>query len=223
MIFSPTDAAHTAQALVATGAVRLAGSTPFFYTSGWASPVYVDVHALLSDVQHRAAILERLVQSVAPLVRSRGIGAIVGTESSGIALAAWLADRLGLPMLTLRKRPIGWGMQAQLQGRLAESCKVLLVDDVTTDGRSKNAAAAALRQTGAEVADVLVLFDYAIYPQVPPLAPPLALHALASWEHLHAALKADGRLAEADRRTLADFSAAPIDWSVAHGGTGAPA
>ena len=54
-------------------------------------------------------------------------------------------------MAYLRKRPVGWGMQAQLQGRLPAGSRVLLVDDVTTDGRSKHAAAAALRRPGLRV------------------------------------------------------------------------
>ncbi|WP_197364816.1 orotate phosphoribosyltransferase, partial [Streptomyces clavuligerus] len=126
--------------------------------------VYVDAHALLCDVAWRTELMEAAARAVAPLVARQGIGAVVGSESSGIAFAAWLADRLGLPMLYLRKRPIGWGVQAQLQGRLPHRgdglpARVLLVDDVTTDGRSKMAAAQALRQVGVDVGDALVLFD----------------------------------------------------------------
>ncbi|OWQ93708.1 phosphoribosyltransferase [Roseateles aquatilis] len=221
MLLSPSGAPHIAQALVAADAVRLAGDTPFFYTSGWASPVYVDVHALLGDAKERTALMDGMAEAVAPLIGRRGIGAVVGTESSGIAIAAWLADRLRLPMLTLRKRPIGWGVQAQLQGRLPQGCKVLLVDDVNTDGRSKHAAAAALRQVGAAVEDALVLLDYAIYPKVAPVQPPLCLLALVGWEHLHVALQNSGKLTDAQCRTLKDFSESPTSWSVAHGGTGA--
>jgi orotate phosphoribosyltransferase len=220
MLLSQSGATHIARALVAADAFCLAGDTPFFYTSGWASPVYVDVHALLSDAKERTKLMDMMAEAIAPLVRRHGIAAIVGTESSGIAMAAWLADRLGLPMLTLRKRPIGWGMQAQLQGQLPAGCKALLVDDVSTDGRSKNAAAVALRQIGVAIDDVLVLFDYAIYPKVAPLQPPLALHALVDWEHLHAALLGFGQLTNAQYRTLADFNESPTSWSVAHGGTG---
>jgi len=224
MIFSSLDAAHTARALVATDAVRIAGDTPFFYTSGWASPVYVDVHALLCDVAWRTDLMDAAARAVAPLVAQRGISAVVGSESSGIAFAAWLADRLSLPMLYLRKRPIGWGVQAQLQGRLPqEGGNVLLVDDVTTDGRSKMAAATALRQAGTRVSDALVLFDYAIYPDTNERLAQhtLQLHALASWAHLHAALIESGRLTAQQQKTLADFTASPTQWSLAHGGTGA--
>lgn len=224
MIIPSLDAARTARALVATDAVRIAADTPFFYTSGWASPVYVDAHALLCDVAWRTELMDAAARAVAPLVAQRGIGAVVGSESSGIAFAAWLADRLALPMLYLRKRPIGWGVQAQLQGRLPQDgSHVLLVDDVTTDGRSKMAAATALRQTGTQVSDALVLFDYAIYPDTSERLAQhaLQLHALASWPHLHAALLDAGHLSAQQRQTLADFTASPTQWSLAHGGTGA--
>jgi orotate phosphoribosyltransferase len=223
MLLSDSDAPRVAQALVDLGAVRIASHQPFIYTSGWASPVYVDAQVLMSDVPLRRDIMDIAARSVRPVIAARGINAIVGTESSGIAFAAWLAERLELPMLYLRKRPIGWDITAQLEGRLPVDAKVLLVDDVTTDGRSKAGTVAALRRAGPVVEDVLVLLDYALYaPQAGTLAGhALSLHALATWNHLHAALLASGQLSADQQATLADFSASPVAWSIRHGGTGA--
>lgn len=223
MLVSPVDAARVARALVSLGAVRVADATPFFYTSGWASPVYVDARVLMSDVALRTEVMDIAARAVAPRVAASGINAVVGAESAGIAFAAWLAERLHLPLLYLRKRPIGWGITAQLEGRLPADARVLLVDDVTTDGRSKSGAAAALRQAGTVVDDALVLLDYAVYPAsaAHPDAAALRLHALATWPDLHAALLEEGRLAPAQAAVLADFAASPVQWSVAHGGIGA--
>ncbi len=223
MLLSDSDAPRVAQALVGLGAVRIAAHQPFIYTSGWASPVYVDAQVLMSDVALRGAIMDIAARCVKPVIAARGINAIVGTESSGIAFAAWLAERLELPMLYLRKRPVGWDITAQLEGRLPVDAKVLLVDDVTTDGRSKAGTVAALRRAGPVVEDVLVLLDYALYaPQDSTLVEHgLSLHALATWRHLHEALLASGQLSTAQKATLADFSAAPVAWSLRNGGTGA--
>lgn len=223
MLLSDSDAPRVAQALVGLGAVRIASHQPFIYTSGWASPVYVDAQVLMSDVALRSEIMDIAARSMLPVVTARGINAIVGTESSGIAFSAWLAERLALPMLYLRKRPVGWDITAQLEGRLPADAKVLLVDDVTTDGRSKAGTVAALRRAGPVVEDVLVLLDYALYTQqASTLAgPALSLHALATWSHLHEALLASGQLSAAQQATLADFSASPVAWSIRHGGTGA--
>ena len=223
MLLSDSDAPRVAQALVALGAVRIAAHQPFIYTSGWASPVYVDAQLLMSDVALRGAVMDIAARYVKPMLAARGINAIVGTESSGIALAAWLAERLELPMLYLRKRPVGWDITAQLEGRLPADAKVLLVDDVTTDGRSKAGTVAALRRAGPVVEDVLVLLDYALYAQeARTLAEhDLSLHALATWKHLHEALLASGQLSAAQQAMLADFTASPVAWSIRNGGTGA--
>jgi len=223
MLLSASDAPRIAQALVSLGAVRIAADQPFFYTSGWASPVYVDVHVLMSDVVLRGEIMDMAARAVASVIASGQINTLVGTESAGIAFAAWMAERLELPMLYLRKRPVGWGITAQLEGRLPANARVLLIDDVTTDGRSKAGAVTALRQAGPVVKDVLVLLDYALYVQeAQTLADHgLRLHALTDWRHVHGALLASGQLDAGQAAMLADFAASPVAWSIRHGGIGA--
>lgn len=215
--------ARIAEILVAVGAVRLTTGTPFIYTSGWASPVYVDTRLLMSHVAFRAEVMDLAAARMAGLVAERGINAIVGAESTGIAFAAWLAERLGLPMLYLRKRPMGWGNSARLEGRLPGTPRLLYMDDVTTDGRSKVAAVSALRETGATADDVLVLLDYALYPRDAALGVEggPSLHALTRWGALFAALKAGGDLSPDAARTLARFDADPVQWSLDNGGVGA--
>lgn len=221
--FSSPAAARVASILVGIGAVRITTGQPFVYTSGWASPVYVDTRLLMSDVGLRTEIMDLAAAAMAPVVASGAINAIVGAESSGIAFAAWIAERLALPLLYLRKRPMGWGQTARLEGRLPEAARLLYVDDVTTDGRSKLAAAKALRQGDAVVDDVLVILDYAIYPRTAGLAEAEAprIHALTHWPDLLGALRADGALSPEAERTLAAFDADPVRWSLEHGGVGA--
>ena len=218
-----SQSARIAEVLVGIGAVRITTAQPFIYTSGWASPVYIDTRLLMSDVALRREVMDIAAASLAPLVQRQGINALVGAESSGIALAAWLAERLELPMLYLRKRPLGWGNAARLEGALPANPVLLHVDDETTDARSKVAAAQALRGTGARIDDCLVAIDYAIYPQTREVLgqQSVLMHALAQWRHVHEALLASGNLKEEQVRTLAAFTAAPVQWSIEHGGVGA--
>lgn len=222
-LLPPASSARVAELLVALGAVRITAAQPFVYTSGWASPVYVDTRLLMSEVALRRELMDLAACALAPLVTRRGINAIVGAESSGIAIAAWLAERLALPLLYLRKRPLGWGNAASLEGRLPPDANLLHVDDVTTDARSKLAAVHALRAAGARCGDCLVLVDYAIYPhsagRLAAQAPDI--HAMSSWAMLHEALLASGRLGAAEIAALADFSDDPVRWSIEHGGVGA--
>lgn len=220
---SSSASARVADTLVRLGAVSIASAQPFVYTSGWASPVYIDTRLLMSDVAARRVVLDVATAALAEHVRSQGINAVVGAESSGIAIGAWLAERLDLPMLYLRKRPLGWGNAARLEGKLPTDARLLYVDDVTTDARSKVAATEALRATGAHMHDCLVIVDYAIYPGARALldAHALGLHSLTHWAELHAALATAGGLTTEQGRTLEAFSADPVRWSLEHGGVGA--
>jgi len=223
MLLSSSASARLARGLADLGAVHIAGDQPFFYTSGWASPVYVDARMLMSDVALRTEIMDLTADSLRPLVARQGINAVAGVENSGIAFAAWISERLALPLLYLRKRPIGWGVRARIEGRLPPDARVLLVDDVTTDGVSKIAAAGALRQTGTRVDDTLVMMEFDVYPQTATRFTDqgMALHAMTNWNDLHTALTATGKLSPDQERMLDAFAADPVAWSIEHGGVGA--
>ena len=216
-------AAETAQALLEMHAVLVYEGRPFIYTTGWASPVYIDCHGLMS----RPELRRKLMDYAAALLQSRlqgTIDVVAGAESTGIPFAAWIAERLSLPMVYVRKKPIGWGVNAQVEGELVSGARCLLVDDLTTDGMSKIGAARALRHVGAMVEHVFVLFNYDIYPQSRRAYAEngITLHALATWEDILCAPHALSYLTSARAREIKAFLADPIGWSIAHGGAGAP-
>jgi len=74
-----------------------------------------------------------------------------GRRDRGHPYAAWIADRLSLPMQYVRKKPKGFGRGAQIEGHIEEGARTLLVEDLTTDGRSKVNFCKALRDAGAVV------------------------------------------------------------------------
>jgi len=124
---------------------------PFVYTTGWASPVYFACHCLMSCPD-----LRQLMDHAAALLRERladRVDVVAGTETSGIPFAAWIADRRDLPMVDVRKKPIAWGVNAQIEGELAPDARCLLVDDLTTNGLSKIGAARAYSLTPAVARD----------------------------------------------------------------------
>jgi orotate phosphoribosyltransferase len=146
--------------------------------------------------------------------------AVAGGETAGIPFAAWMADRMGLPMQYVRKKPKGFGRDAQIEGHLSEGQNVLLVEDLTTDGGSKVKFAEALRTAGAVVTDAIVVFFYDIFPEArAKLADHgLALHYLATWRDVLKISRDGGYF---DPETLAEvekFLDGPLDWSAAHGG-----
>src|SRR3954454_1914440 len=144
-------AAQTAKMLIEVKAILFDAEKPFTFTSGWASPVYVDMRKIISYPRLRNAILDFAMTTVQHEIGYESIDVVAGGETAGIPFAAWLADRLMLPMQYVRKKPKGFGRNAQIEGHLIEGQRVLLVEDLTTDGRSKVNFAKALRDAGAKV------------------------------------------------------------------------
>ncbi|MBV8590831.1 MAG: orotate phosphoribosyltransferase, partial [Acetobacteraceae bacterium] len=143
-----------------------------------------------------------------------------GGETAGIPFAAWIADRMLLPMAYVRKQPKGFGRHAQIAADVPEGKQTLLVEDLTTDGRSKIRFAQSLRDAGAIVNHTFVVFFYGVFPgSFETLASMgIGLHHLCTWWDVLEACRErpyfkDRALAEVRR-----FLENPVAWSAAHGG-----
>jgi orotate phosphoribosyltransferase len=210
----------TARMLLEIRAVHFRADEPYRLTSGLASPVYIDCRKLISFPRIRAALMDF---ACAKLSRDAGFAAfdaVAGGETAGIPFAAWIAERLGLPMLYVRKQPKGFGRDARIEGALADGARVLLVEDLTTDGGSKLKFAEALRTAGAEVGHTFVIFYYGVFPQTEVVLAGhgLKLHHLATWADVLDEARAGSHFDAATLREVERFLAAPLDWSAAHGG-----
>jgi len=208
-----------ARLLLESGAIHVSRTQPFILAAGWASPVYVDCRLLIGEPRVRHAITELAAEHVAGTFPAGALDAIAGAETAGIPFAAWLAEHTGLKLRYVRKRPLGIGRNAQVEGGTVEGMCVLLMDDLTTDGGSKLAFARGLRAAGASVEHVLTIFYHGAFPGARErlAAAGLTLHPLATWEHVLAAATPD-LLAPEDRDAVARFLADPIAWSTRHGG-----
>ena len=147
--------------LLKAGAIHVCREQPFMLAAGWASPVYVDCRVLIGKPEVRHAITDLSAAYIASALPGLSFDAIVGAETAGIPFAAWLADRTGLEMRYVRQRPLGIGRNAQGEGGAVEAMRVLLMDDLTTDGGSKIAFIRGLRSAG--VFDHLARVAYACY------------------------------------------------------------
>jgi orotate phosphoribosyltransferase len=63
------------------------------------------------------------------------------------------------------RKPKGYGRNARIEGAMTEGERVLLVEDLTTDGGSKLSFVDAIRETGATCAHTAVIFYYGIFPE----------------------------------------------------------
>src|SRR6476661_1319657 len=152
----------TAKMLLEVEAVRFMEDKPFIFTSGWASPVYIDCRRLISFPRGRQTLMDFGAATVFRDAGFEKFDVVAGGETAGIPFAAWMADRLMLPMQYVRKQPKGFGRNEQIEGLVVEGQRTLLVEDMTSDGRSKVNFCNALRKAGAKVEHIFVLFFYDI-------------------------------------------------------------
>ena len=221
---SPADkkaiARQTAKMMLEIKAIHFNAESPFFFTSGWASPVYVDCRKIISYPRLRSGLMDFSSSIILSEIGYEAVDNIAGGETAGIPFAAWIADKLMLPMQYVRKKPKGFGRNAQIEGDLPEGSRVLLVEDLTTDGRSKINFCKALREAGAKVNHVFVIFHYDIFPESRQVLKDIdvQLHSLATWWDVLRVAKQHNHF---DTKTLDEvekFLHAPAEWSGAHGG-----
>jgi orotate phosphoribosyltransferase len=220
-----TIAEQTARMYLDTGAVRFMGDKPFIFTSGWASPVYNDSRWLISFPDVRTMLMDFAVATIDRDIGRAEIDAVAGGETAGIPFAAWVADRMHLPMQYVRKKAKGFGRNAQIEGQLIPGQRVLLVEDLATDGRSKVNFIKALREAGAKCEHCIVLFFYDIYPEGKTILSNLGvtLHYLTTWWDVLSVAKASGKFDAGLLAEVEKFMHDPAGWSKAHGGVASAA
>ncbi|KJR40049.1 orotate phosphoribosyltransferase [Candidatus Magnetoovum chiemensis] len=153
------DREITAQALLEIKAVRFyENNEPFRLTSGVLSPVYIDCRKLISYPKQRNNVLDEAQKCIKQL--NLTIDCIAGGESAGIPYASFLAQRLNLPMVYIRKKPKTFGTGQQIEGFLKENSRVLLVEDLLFDAGSKLSFKTAIEQAGSITAFLICIFCY---------------------------------------------------------------
>lgn len=208
----------TARMLLEIEAVHLNAQEPFTLASGLPSPTYIDCRKLISYPRIRATLMDFLTITV---MRNAGFEAfdnIAGGETAGIPFAALVAERMGLPMTYVRKKPKGYGRNARIEGAMSEGQRVLLVEDLTTDGGSKLSFVDAIRDTGATCGHTAVIFYYGIFPETEKTLGDhgVALHHLCTWWDVLAAAKDTGAFSAANLDGVEAFLKDPRGWQAAH-------
>ncbi|MBB4506126.1 orotate phosphoribosyltransferase [Rhizobium leguminosarum] len=199
-------------------AVHFNAAQPYKLASGMASPVYIDCRKLLSFPRIRSTVMDFAAST---LLRDAGFeqfDCIAGGETAGIPFAALLADRLGLPMIYVRKQPKGHGRNAQIEGNMPEGSRVLVIEDLTTAGGSMFKFIDAVRAAGGIVNHGIALFFYGIFGEQRFTDGKVRLHHIATWRNVLAVAREQKLF---DDKTLSEVEAfldAPLAWSGKNGG-----
>ena len=209
-----------AKMLLDIKAVNFRPNEPYILTSGWASPVYIDCRKLISYPKERNKMMQLAIAMLDDRIGLKNIDAIAGGETAGIPYAAWISQSTEKPMLYVRKNPKGFGRNAQIEGDLSEESKVLLVEDLATDGASKVNFVNALRNAGAVVSDAFVVFFYGVFSGALESLEKdgITLHYLATWHDVLQAAEEGEYFPNASIEGVRSFLDNPTAWSKKNGG-----
>lgn len=193
----------SAAMLLDVNAVHFNSQDPFTLASGLPSPTYIDCRKLISFPRVRSALMDFLACTVLREAGFEAFNNIAGGETAGIPFSALIAERLALPLTYVRKKPKGYGRNARIEGVMTKNDRVLLIEDMTTDGGSKISFIDAIRATGAKCNNTAVIFYYDIFPETLKKLKDhrTNLHYLCTWWDVLAVAKKRNTF---DKRTLED-------------------
>lgn len=205
-------AAHVAKLLLDTESILINTKEPFTYTSGKIGPTYCDMRRLISLPNERKIIMDYAAELIKPL----NMDYLAGGETAGIPYAAFLAERLDLPMLYVRKKPKGHGRMAQIEGYMSqENANVMLIEDLMTVGTSQKIFVDALREANTKIGNSFVIFSYDIFPQkeINVKEMGIKVHALTNWWAVLDVIKENNYFDAETISSLEEFLNAPDEWA----------
>lgn len=201
-----------AAGLLSIEAVFLRPNEPFTWASGIKSPIYCDNRLILTA----PAVRDRVEAGLADMVKEYypECEVLMGTSTAGIAHAAIVAERMGLPMGYVRGGNKDHGRGNRIEGRLERGQKVVVVEDLISTGGSCIEVVEALREAGAEVLGVVSIFTYGMAKGLKRLEEAaVENHSLSNFDALVEVAAEKGYIAESDIARLIQFRNNPSDES----------
>ncbi|MPQ21328.1 orotate phosphoribosyltransferase [Carnobacterium divergens] len=147
-----------AQDLLEIKAVSLSPNEPYTWASGIKSPIYCDNRITMSYPSVRREIARGLAELIKRDYPEAEV--IAGTATAGIPHAAWVAERLDLPMVYIRGKAKDHGKGNQIEGRITKNQKMVIIEDLISTGGSVIDAAVAAKNEGADVIGAAAIFTY---------------------------------------------------------------
>jgi len=207
-----------AEMLLQTEAIQVYKDKPFVFVSGRISPVYIDCRKILSFSAEREYIVTQLAEMAKTDIGVDNIDVVAGGETAGIPYASFVSHLIKKPMIYIRKQPKGYGGTKQIEGILDAGKRVLLVEDLITDGLSKLRFNIGIRGADAKMTHCLCVFDYASdrleqHEGRDNLAKnDIALHVLANWDDVLDTGLSKSYFSEDASKQIIDFLKEPENW-----------
>ncbi|EMF0151546.1 orotate phosphoribosyltransferase [Enterococcus hirae] len=202
---------NIAKDLLAIEAVFLSPNEPFTWASGLKSPIYCDNRITMSYPKVRKAIAQGLAEKIKQAFPD--VEVIAGTATAGIPHAAWVAEILDLPMVYIRSKAKDHGKGNQIEGRIFEGQKMVVIEDLISTGQSVLEATEAAKREGANVLGVTAIFTYELPAGEENFAKAeLPLFTLTNYSVLIETALAEKYIDEAELTLLKEWKKNPADW-----------
>lgn len=199
-----------AEILLQINAVSLNPKSPFKYASGILSPVYTDCRLLMSFPKERGKVRDLYIEAIEKL---GGIDLIAGTATAGIPHAAWIADKLGLPMVYVRSSQKDHGKGNKIEGLVGKGSCAIVVEDLISTGESSVNSAKAVRESGAKVDYVISIMSYGMKKAEENFAQNnLKLITLTTFTDLLDVAQTLGKINPEEKETILEWTKDPISW-----------
>ncbi len=154
-----TTKEKVAEILLKTNSVLLSPESPFTYSSGIYSPIWIDGRRIASFPEERAELMNLLVQEINAHVGLENIDIVAGTASSGISLATFISRRTKKPMIYIRSSSKKYGKGKQIEGAFKKGKKAILLTDMISTQEDVPVAVDALKREGIKVAACIAIYD----------------------------------------------------------------
>jgi orotate phosphoribosyltransferase len=200
-----------AKELLNIKAVFLNLGEPFTWSSGIQSPIYCDNRLTLSYPAVRKQIADGLVSMIREHFPE--VDVIAGTATAGIPHAAWVSERMNLPMCYVRSKAKGHGKGNQIEGKVLPRQKVVVIEDLISTGGSCITAVEALRESECEVLGVAAIFTYELQKGADALSEHgIKAVSLSDYSSLLEAAGEEGLISGADLVELKEWRRDPEGW-----------
>ena len=201
-----------AKDLLKIKAVWFRPEEPFIWASGIKSPIYCDNRLTLTAPEVRTDVEKALAETIRE--HYPDVEVLMGTSTAGIAHAAIVGHIMRLPMGYVRGSAKDHGKGNQIEGKLEEGQKVVVVEDLISTGGSVIEVVEALRAHKAQVLGVVSIFTYGMQKGLDRLAEAnVTNYSLTNFDEIVKAAAEEGYIKQEDIDRLIAFRNNPSDES----------
>ena len=205
----------TAKILINIGAINFSPQSPFKLSSGFLSPSYIDCRKIIAYPSVFKEITDMMVDTIKSEMVAQSPDYIIGGETAGIPFAAAIAEKMGLPLSYVRKKPKDYGKSKLIEGEILKDKNSLLVEDLMTDGKSKINFIDNIRSHEIRCNLGIVVFKYNIFEDADIVLKKnnIEVHYLTDWEEVYNEICQMDKFGSDVLTEIRKFLDDPIDWS----------